>query len=96
MTEPRVTVRLDKWLWHARFFKTRGLATDEVAAGHVRVNGVKVSKPGRAVAEGDTLTFPQGARIRVIRITATAVRRGPATEVQALYIDLDVAPSPLE
>lgn len=96
MTEPRPTIRLDKWLWHARFFRTRGMATDEVAAGHVRVNGVKVSKPGRAVGEGDTLTFPQGARIRVVRITATALRRGPATEAQTLYIDLDAAPSTLE
>ena len=62
----------------------------------MRVNGVKVSKPGRAVGDGDTLTFPQGARIRVVRVTGTAVRRGPATEAQELYIDLDVAPSPLE
>jgi ribosome-associated heat shock protein Hsp15 len=93
---PRATIRLDKWLWHARFFKTRGMATEEVAAGHVRVNGVKVSKPGRPVGEGDTLTFPQGARIRVVRITATARRRGPASEAQVLYIDLDAAPSALE
>ncbi len=96
MTELRATVRLDKWLWHARFFKTRGWAADEVSAGHVRVNGIKVSKPARAVGEGDTLTFPQGARIRVVRVTATAVRRGSANEAQALYIDLDVSPSPLE
>jgi ribosome-associated heat shock protein Hsp15 len=96
VTSPRVTVRLDKWLWHARFFRTRGLATDEVSSGHVRVNGIKVSKPGRAVGEGDTLTFPQGQRIRVIRIAATALQRGPAGQAQALYIDLDVSLPPLE
>ena len=60
------------------------------------MNGIKVSKPARAVGEGDTLTFPQGARIRVVRVTATAVRRGSANEAQAVYIDLDVSPSPLE
>lgn len=96
MNGARPTVRLDKWLWHARFFRTRGLATDEVSAGHVRVNGVKVSKPGRAVGEGDTLTFPQGGRIRVVRVIGIAPRRGGATEAQQLYIDLDAAPSPLE
>ncbi len=104
MNDPRPTVRLDKWLWHARFFRTRGIATAEVAAGHVRVNGVKVSKPGRAVGAGDTLTFAQGAQIRLVRVLATTVRRGPATEAQQLYLDLDaengagpdVAASPLE
>jgi ribosome-associated heat shock protein Hsp15 len=96
----RATVRLDKWLWHARFFRTRGLATDEVASGHVRVNGVRTVKPAYAVGAGDTLTFPQGARIRVVRILETAVRRGPPTDAQQLYLDLDgpiaAAPSPLE
>ena len=93
-------MRLDKWLWHARFFRTRGLATDEVAAGHVRVNGVRVVKPAHPVGDGDTLTFPQGARIRLVRVLATGLRRGPAVEAQMLYLDLDtpppVAPSPLE
>jgi ribosome-associated heat shock protein Hsp15 len=96
----RATVRLDKWLWHARFFRTRGVATDEVASGHVRVNGVRTVKPAYAVGAGDTLTFPQGARIRVVRILETALRRGPASDAQQLYLDLDgpvaAAPSPLE
>ena len=100
MSTTRETVRLDKWLWQARFFKTRGMAADEVAARHVRVNGIKVSKPGRAVGPGDTLTFPQGTRIRMVRITQPGLRRGPATEAQLLYVDLDPgqpdAPSPLE
>lgn len=92
-------LRLDKWLWQARFFKSRGLAAEVIEAGSVRVNGVRVSRPGRDVMEGDTLTFPQGGRIRVIRILALGLRRGPATEAQGLYTDLDatpVTPDPLE
>ena len=100
MTCARVTIRLDKWLWHARFFKTRGLAIAEVAAGHIRVNGTRTEKPAHAVGAGDTLTFPQGASIRLIRILQTAPRRGSAPEAQQLYLDLDPPPlsasSPLE
>lgn len=82
-------LRLDKWLWQARFFKSRGLAAEVIAAGSVRVNGTRVTRPGRDIGEGDTLTFPQGSRIRVVRITALGLRRGPATEAQGLYVDLD-------
>lgn len=86
---PRPTLRIDKWLWQARFFKTRGLSAKTVSAGHVRVNGQPVSKPGRAVAPGDVLTFPQGPHVRVIRIAALGTRRGPAPEARGLYEDLD-------
>jgi ribosome-associated heat shock protein Hsp15 len=98
LPEPKAKLRLDKWLWQARFFKSRTLAAEVIAEGHVRVNGTRVSRPGRDVTEGDTLTFPQGNRIRVVRITALGIRRGPATEAQALYLDLDTsaAPDPLE
>ena len=91
-------LRLDKWLWQARFFKSRTLAAEVISEGHVRVNGTRVSRPGREVSEGDTLTFPQASRIRVVRITALGERRGPAAEAQALYLDLDAsaAPDPLE
>jgi ribosome-associated heat shock protein Hsp15 len=91
-------LRLDKWLWQARFFKSRSLAAEVIEAGHVRVNGTRISRPGRDVAEGDTLTFPQGQRIRLVRITALGHRRGPATEAQGLYLDLDppATPEPLE
>lgn len=81
-------IRLDKWLWQARFFKTRGLAAALVGAGRVRVNGVPVAKPARGVGAGDVLTFPQGDVIRVVRILACGTRRGPAPEAQALYDDL--------
>jgi ribosome-associated heat shock protein Hsp15 len=93
-------VRLDKWLWQARFFRSRALATEVVLAGSLRLNGQRLAKPGHVVRPGDTLTFPQAGRIRLIRVTATAVRRGPAREAQRLYVDLDAAgdasPRPLE
>ncbi len=101
-TPQRPTLRIDKWLWQARFFKTRALAADMVEGGRVRINGQPTGKPGHAVGVGDVLTFAQGTRIRVIRITALGLRRGPATEAQALYLDLDAqsdaeaTPSPLE
>lgn len=84
--------RVDKWLWHARFFKTRGLASKLVSGGHVRVNGNRIAKPSVTIAVGDTLTFPQARQIKVIRINAIGARRGPAPEAQMLYKDL----TPLE
>ncbi|MEM1129375.1 MAG: S4 domain-containing protein [Pseudomonadota bacterium] len=85
---PTDGIRLDKWLWHARFFKTRTRATELVASGKVRVNGRHARKPGTLVRRGDTLTFPQGRDIRVVRIVSLSQRRGPAVEAQALYDDL--------
>ncbi|MEM8632414.1 MAG: RNA-binding S4 domain-containing protein [Pseudomonadota bacterium] len=93
MTEAsRPQLRLDKWLWQARFFKTRSLATRIVAAGGVRVNSVKVSKASRMVTPGDTLTFMQGRAVRVVRIEVLGDRRGPAPEAYALYTDLSPPP----
>jgi len=86
-------LRLDKWLWSARFFKTRDLAAEVIESGHLRLNSQPCRKPGHGVTEGDTLTFPQGRAIRVIRVLALAERRGPATEAQALYHDLAPDPS---
>lgn len=82
-------MRADKWLWHARFFKTRGLASKLVSAGHLRVNSEKVSKPAYAIGAGDVLTFPQGRMVRVVRVRTLSDRRGPAPEAQMLYEDLD-------
>lgn len=82
------TLRLDKWLWYARFCKTRSLATAMCRAGQVRVNKVPVRKSNQPVRAGDVLTFSQGPRIRVIRITTLATRRGPAPEAAALYEDI--------
>lgn len=88
-------IRLDKWLWQARFFKSRGIAAELVSSGKVRVNSQTVSKPSRSVGEGDVLTFAQGRWVRVVRILACGVRRGPAPEARLLYDDLsDPPPAP--
>lgn len=93
MAENSEKLRVDKWLWHARFFKTRSLAAARVKAGALRVNGTPTSKPSSMVAPADVLTFAQGDDIRVIQIDALGTRRGPAPEAQALYTDLS-PPSP--
>jgi ribosome-associated heat shock protein Hsp15 len=94
-------MRVDKWLWQARFFKTRSLAAEVATGGNLRINGQRCVKPAHALAEGDVLTFPQSDRIRLIRVIALSLRRGPAQEAQALYQDMDgpgaeSVPSPLE
>lgn len=83
------TLRLDKWLWHARFFKSRTLATTFCVSRRLRVNGVIVGKAHYPLKPGDVLTFPRAAEIRVIRVLALGTRRGPATEARTLYEDLD-------
>lgn len=82
-------LRLDKWLWQARFFKTRSLAARVVQSGKVRVNSTATTKPARSVSEGDVLTFPKDDYVRLIKVVALGTRRGPAPEAQALYEDLD-------
>ena len=82
------TQRLDKWLWYARFFKSRSLATRVCAKGRIRVNGQGVKKAHHGLRAGDVLTFPQGRHIRVVRVAGLGTRRGPAAEAQALYDDL--------
>jgi len=88
-------MRADKWLCFARFFKTRSLASGLIGAGHLRINGRKAARIAQTVGPGDVLTFPQGGRIRVVRLLAVAARRGPAAEAQALYEDLDPPPGPV-
>lgn len=89
MVDQPSKMRIDKWLWHARFFKTRGLAAEAAGNGRTRVNGNRISKPAHAVAPGDVLTFVQAGNVRVIRVEALGIRRGPASEAQTLYRDLD-------
>ena len=94
-------LRLDNWLWAARFFKSRDLAVEVIERGHVRINGMKCRKPGHGVGQGDVLTFAQAGNIRVIRVTALHDKRGSATDAQQLYADLDqttpsATASPLE
>lgn len=81
-------LRIDKWLWYARFFKTRSAATKLVASNKLRLNGEVMGKPHRQIHIGQTLTFPQANQIRVIQIDALGTRRGPATEAATLYTDL--------
>ena len=81
--------RLDKWLWRARFFKTRTLAAKLCNGGHVRSGGNAISKAHHQVRIGDVLTFAQGRYIRVVKVLALGARRGPASEARALYEDLN-------
>jgi ribosome-associated heat shock protein Hsp15 len=77
-------VRIDKWLWAARFFKTRSTATDAVAGGRVHINDERV-KPSKAVHAGDTVVVTVGTLRRTVVVTALAERRGSATVAATLY-----------
>lgn len=77
-------VRLDKWLWAARFYKTRSLAADEIAKGRAEVNG-QPAKPAREVRVGDTVLLRQGPVQRTVEVVALSNVRGPAPVAQALY-----------
>lgn len=82
-------LRLDRWLWHARVFRSRALAAAQVEGGGVRLNGQPCRKPGRAVGPGDVLTVALGAgRVRILEVVAPGQRRGPAAEAATLYRDL--------
>jgi ribosome-associated heat shock protein Hsp15 len=89
MTEPRAqqtdkNVRLDKWLWAARFFKTRVLAAEAVAGGKVHLGGQRV-KPARTVKVGDCFEIRRGYELFEVVVTALGERRGPAASAQLLY-----------
>jgi ribosome-associated heat shock protein Hsp15 len=88
----RDSIRLDKWLWQARFFKSRTVASRLCAERRVRIDGIPVDKAHYALRIGHVLTFPQARRIRVVRVRALGERRGPATEARTLYDDLSDAP----
>ena len=92
MSDPAGTLRLDKWLWFARFFKTRSLATKYVQGGKMRVNTVNVAKPHYSLRVGDVLTFPMRTGIKVVKVLDLGSRRGPAPEAQALYEDMSPPP----
>ena len=96
MSEQPSKIRLDKWLWQARFFKTRSLSAKVITGGHVRVNSTRVAKPAFGVTAGDVLTFPQARAVRVVRIVGLGDRRGPASEAQGLYEDLAPPEPPSE
>jgi ribosome-associated heat shock protein Hsp15 len=77
-------VRLDRWLWAARFFRTRGLAQQAIAGGRVHVNGQRV-KAARTIRPGDRLEISRGEEHFEVRVLALAARRGPAALARALY-----------
>ena len=80
--------RLDKWLFQARLYRTRPLAQAATSAGKVRLNGLRVEKPGHAIKPGDVLTLVRpgrGTEIMAVRVLALAERRGPASEARNLY-----------
>ena len=81
------SLRVDKWLWYARFFKTRSLAAKVVQAG-IRVNQTRVAKAHFGIKPGDVLTFDKIGDVRVIRVEKLGERRGPFSEAQTLYTDL--------
>jgi ribosome-associated heat shock protein Hsp15 len=85
-------LRLDKWLWFARFCKSRSQASRLCAAGRLRLDGVLVHKAHQLVRPGAVLTFPLGPHIRVVRVLALGVRRGPPAEARGLYEDLEPPP----
>ncbi len=77
-------VRIDKWLWAARFYKTRSLATEDIAKGRIQVNGVEV-KPAREVRPGDTVVMRMNALMRTVVVRGISDKRGPAPVAQQLY-----------
>jgi ribosome-associated heat shock protein Hsp15 len=77
-------LRVDKWLWAARFYKTRSLATEEIGKGRVEVNGAEV-KPARELKPGDTVTLRQGPITRTVVVKGLSNMRGPAPVAQQLY-----------
>ena len=79
-------MRLDKWLWAARFYKTRSLATDEIGKGRISVNA-QSAKPSREVRPGDCIELRQGPVLRTVTVVALSEMRGPAPVAQALYAE---------
>ncbi len=86
------TLRLDKFLWFARIVKTRALAQQLAEQGRLRISGRIADRSHAAVRVGDVLSFAVHGRVRVLRIEALPVRRGPPAEAQALYSELPEGP----
>ena len=88
MTESDAALRIDRWLFFARFFKSRSLATEAVTAGHARLNGERTS-PGTRVRTGDVLDVQRGRVRQRVTVAAIPTRRGPASEAQSCYVEAD-------
>ena len=95
MSEPAPTeaTRADVWLWRARFFKTRALATDFIEEGRIRLthpgHANRVDKPARSLKVGDALVFALGGKLIAVKIESLGERRGPPKEARTLYSKLD-------
>ena len=83
-------IRFDKWLWAARFYKTRSLAAQAIDAGQARLNGERV-KPAHAVRAGDAVSLRREGVVREIAVTALSDRRGPATVAATLYRETEAS-----
>jgi ribosome-associated heat shock protein Hsp15 len=90
MSEAPSSMRLDKWLWAARFYKTRALAVEEINLGRVRVGGQPV-KPARDVKVGDLLTLRIGQMTREVEVKGLSNQRGPAPQAQLLYAETEAS-----
>ncbi|RYD45028.1 MAG: RNA-binding S4 domain-containing protein [Sphingomonadales bacterium] len=85
------SIRLDKLLWFLRLARSRSMAQAMVEAGHIRLDGRRITRSSCAVHAGSTLVLPVGERIEVLRLLSLPLRRGPVTEAQGCYLRLDPA-----
>ena len=83
------SIRIDKWLWFARFFKNRTLSARIISQGKVRLNGKRISKPSTNLKKGDSLTFSQGSILRLVKVLELGKRRGPFREALSLYDEIE-------
>ena len=83
------TIRIDKWLWFARFFKNRTVSARIISQGKVRLNGKRISKPSTNLKKGDALTFSQGSVLRLVKVLELGKRRGPFREAVSLYDEIE-------
>ncbi len=81
-------IRLDTWLWYARFYKSRNLSSKAISSGKIRINSNKITKPAAKVKTHDVLTLNYVNEIRLVQVQSLGSRRGPASEAQSLYIEL--------
>ena len=96
ITPAATSQRVDRWLWYVRIVKSRTLAAGLVSDGRVRINRLKAEKPSQTVKPGDILTITVGPRLRILKVAALGLRRGPPSEAQTLYEDLSPPPPPRE
>jgi ribosome-associated heat shock protein Hsp15 len=90
LTQELDSLRIDKWLWAARFFKTRSLAADAVEGGKVHLNGAR-TKPAHAIRLGDELKVRRGAYETIVIVRGLSEQRGPAEDAQKLYEETEAS-----